>query len=149
MSKLFFSSVAAAALVAALPTVHAESTPTSPATSAQTATQQPAQATMVHFEGCLFTEPALTATVPIVVPAGVPQKWVLTNVKVVAGDVKDEEAGRTTYGLATVKDDQARSFYSKRVGVTGRVAAGTPRPTLSVVDLREISGGCPTLPSLS
>jgi len=44
-----------------------------------------------------------------------------------------------------------RSLYGKPVGVVGRVSqAGqaTPRQNLDVVSIREISGGCPTVPTL-
>ena len=149
MLKTSLISFTAATVLAASSHLHAGALPRStnppaPQASGQAATQP----TMVHFEGCLFTEPALTATTPIVVPAGTTQKWVLTNVKVIAGAINDDEAAKTTYGLNKVDGEQARSFYGKRVGVTGRVSPATPRPTLEVVDLREISGGCPMLPSL-
>lgn len=148
MLKRSFSSLVAAAVVAAVPMVHAY--PGSTTTPASQLAPRPAsQQTVVHFEGCLFTEPALTAMTPLVVPVGVPQPWVLTNVKVIAGDIPDEEAARTIYTLKKAKDDQVRGFYSKRVGVTGRVTPATPRPTLDVVDIREISGACPVLPRLS
>lgn len=149
MPKLSFSPLVAAALAAATQTVHAQPQVTANSTISAVQTRANQAAAVVHFEGCLFTEPALTAKTPIVVPAGVPQKWVLTSVKVIAGDIKDEEATQTTYALTKVNDERARPFYGKRVGVTGRVSAGSPRPNLDVVDLREISGGCPVLPSLS
>ncbi len=105
--------------------------------------------TTVHFEGCLFTEPSLTATTPIVVPAGVPQTWVLTGVKVIAGAMSDADVAKRTFTLAKVDDPLVHTFYGKRVGVVGRVGAPTEHPTLEVISIREISGGCPVLPSLT
>lgn len=102
----------------------------------------------VHFEGCLFTEPALTATMPIVVPSGVPQTWVLTGAKVIAGPMKDADVEKQIYVLTTVEQDQARAFYGKRVGIVGRVGKGATHPTLDVISIRDISGGCPVLPNL-
>ncbi|MFN7982538.1 MAG: hypothetical protein U0Q11_11825 [Vicinamibacterales bacterium] len=104
--------------------------------------------TSVHFEGCLFTEPALTATMPLVVPAGVPQTWVLTSVKVIAGQLKDADVAKQVYLLNKVDQTQAQAFYGKRVGVVGHVGAGATHPTLEVISMREISGGCPVLPNL-
>ncbi len=102
----------------------------------------------VHFEGCLFTEPALTATMPVMVPAGVPQTWVLTGVKVIAGQLKDADVAKQVYVLNKVDQTQAQAFNGKRVGVVGRVGAGATHPTLEVISIREISGGCPVLPNL-
>lgn len=151
MLKTSLISFTAAAVLAASshlnagPLLTSGPNPPAPQAAAQPATQP----TMVHFEGCLFTESSLTATMPIVVPAGTTQKWVLTHVKVISGAIGDDEASRTTYALNKMEPELGRSFYGKRVGVTGRVSPATPRPTLEVVDLREISGGCPVLPSLS
>lgn len=104
--------------------------------------------TMVHVEGCVFTESALTATMPVVVAMGSEQTWVLTHVKPISGDLKDDEASKTIYGVAQAEQEQLRLLNGKRVGVTGRITSGTARPMLNVVSIREISGGCPVLPSL-
>lgn len=104
---------------------------------------------MVHVEGCVFPEAALTATKPVIVPAGTTQTYVLTNVKLIAGSIKEDEATKTTYTLAKGDQDQLRSLNGKRVGVVGHVAQAANRPGLSIVSIREISGGCPTLPTLS
>jgi len=104
----------------------------------------------VHFEGCVFPEAALNSATPIV-PSTSTAPYVLTNVKVISGVIKDEEAAKTTYTLTTATADELRSLYGKRVGVVGRVnqAGQTPtRPNLDVVSIREISGGCPTVPTL-
>jgi hypothetical protein len=146
MLKTSFAIAAAAAVLWAAPAVTAWS-----AASASSAAQRSGQSSpspMVHFEGCLFTESALTAKMPIVVPVGTTEGWVLTHVKALAGEIKDDEASRTTYTLGKMPPELGRQFYGKRVGVTGRVSGGTPRPTLNIVDVREISGGCPVLPNL-
>ncbi|MFN7917896.1 MAG: hypothetical protein U0Q55_21290 [Vicinamibacterales bacterium] len=104
--------------------------------------------TMVHFEGCLFTETALTSPTPVVVPMGSAQTWVLTHVKPISGDVKEDDASKTTYGVAQAEQEQLRLLNGKRVGVTGRITQGDARPMLNVVSLREITGGCPVLPHL-
>lgn len=122
-------------------TLHADTQDQKPVASASAPTT-------VHFEGCLFTEPALTATMPIVVPAGVPQTWVLTGVKVIAGPMKDADVEKQTFVLTKVEQDQVHAFSGKRVGVVGRVESGPTHPTLEVISIRDISGGCPVLPNL-
>lgn len=104
--------------------------------------------TMVHFEGCVFPEAALTSATPVVVPSGSTQPYLLTNVKVVSGSVTDEQASKTIYTLVKADREELRVLYGKRVGVTGRLEGGGARPNLEVVGIREISGGCPTLPTV-
>ena len=109
--------------------------------------QQPAPGTMVHFEGCLFTESALMASTPILVaPAGT-QTYVLTDAKHLAGKVSEEEVAKTIYTLDKVDQAEMRANYGKRVGVVGNLAGGAPRPKLEVASIREISGGCPAIPT--
>jgi hypothetical protein len=103
---------------------------------------------MVHFAGCLFTELELTATMPVVVAEGAAPTWVLTNVKEIAGSVPESEATKTIYTLTKADEAQLRTLHGKSVGVTGRIGTGPRRPHLDVVSIREISGGCPVLPSL-
>ena len=79
---------------------------------------------------------------------GVPQTWVLTSVKVIAGQLKDTDVAKQVYLLNKVDQTQAQAFYGKRVGVVGHVGAGATHPTLEVISMREISGGCPVLPNL-
>jgi hypothetical protein len=110
---------------------------------------QPSSGNMVHFEGCVFTETALTSTTPVVVPAGNTQSYVLTNIKVIAGSVSADEGAKNTYAMTKADQDQLRSLYGKRVGVVGKVSPSPKRPNLEVVSIREISGGCPTLPSVT
>jgi hypothetical protein len=111
--------------------------------------QPPAQDnSMIHLEGCVFTETALTATMPIVIPANGSQSYILTHTKLIAGSMSAEEVAKTTYALDKVDQEQLRSVYGKRVGVTGRVRTAPTRPKIEIVSVREISGGCPVLPSL-
>lgn len=110
--------------------------------------ESPAAGAMVHFAGCLFTEPELTATMPVVVAEGSTHDWVLTHVKEIAGSVPEAEAAKTIYTLTKADQAQLRALHGKSVGVTGRIGAGPKRPHLEVVSIREISGGCPVLPSL-
>ena len=42
-----------------------------------------------------------------------------------------------------------RSLNGKRVGVTGRVSKTDSGARIEVVDLREISGGCSTVPNMT
>jgi hypothetical protein len=124
-----------------------------PAFQTRASLQEPSAAsaqrnTMLHLEGCLFTETALTSTTPIVVPAGSTQSYVLTQTKKISGAVSDEEVAKTTYGLDKADQEQLRLLYGKRVGVTGHVRPDPKRPKIDVVSIREISGGCPVLPNL-
>lgn len=105
-------------------------------------------ATKVHVEGCVFTESALTATKPVVVTMGSQHAWVLTQVKPIAGDLKEDVASKTTYGVTLADQDQLLLLNGKRVGVVGHITSGAVRPMLNVISIREISGGCPVLPSL-
>ncbi len=107
---------------------------------------QPA-GTMVHVEGCVYPEAALSSSMPVVVPPGSAQPFFLMDVKVISGDITAEKAAKTTYTLKA-DTEELRRLYGKRAGVTGRVdlASSAAKPELSVVNLREISGGCPTLP---
>jgi hypothetical protein len=105
--------------------------------------------TMVHVEGCLFTESAINAPAPVVVSAGSTQTWILTDVRVISGSISQDEAAKTIYTLTKGDPDLLRSWNGKRVGVTGRVGSGSPRPNLEVVSIRDISGGCPTLLKVS
>ena len=54
----------------------------------------------VHFEGCIFPEAALNSATPIV-PSTSTAPYVLTNVKVISGVVKDEDAAKTTSNVET------------------------------------------------
>ncbi len=105
---------------------------------------QPATA-VVHIEGCVFPESALTATAPVVSVATA-QAFVLTDIKVIAGDIDDEDAAGIIYTVKTTDPAPLRSLNQKRAGVTGRVTAGTPRPSFDIVSIREISGSCPPVP---
>lgn len=116
--------------------------PTTPPPTTPSATDRPS----VHVEGCLFTEQELTAPAPLVVTSETAYAWILTNVKPIAGPLTEDDAAKTIYAIGKLDQAQLRSFHSKRVGVVGRVGPGSPRPTLDVVSIREISGGCPTLP---
>lgn len=130
---------AVVALLTAVPWLQASSFAQQPKAMADTAPK-------VHFEGCVFTEAALTATKPIVVTAGTHQAFVLTNVKVIAGSVPDAEASRHVYALDGTEQEALLRMNGKRVGVVGRVVNATPRPKLEIISVRDISGGCPTLP---
>jgi hypothetical protein len=135
---------AVAALLVSAPWLQAQATGQQSGTSAS----QPAS-NMVHFEGCVFTEAALTSTTPIVIPVGSTQSYVLTNIKSIAGSVPADEAAKNTYALTKIDQEEGRSLYGKRVGVVGKVSPAAKRPNLEVVSIREISGGCPTMPSLT
>jgi hypothetical protein len=100
----------------------------------------------IHVEGCLFTEAGLASGTPVIIPAGSTQSYVLTNTKLIAGSISEEEAAKTIYVLSQGNQDELRSFHTKRVGVVGRAGSGSDRPRLDIVSIREISGGCPTLP---
>lgn len=104
--------------------------------------------TKVHFEGCVFPDAALHSPKPVIIVPATTQPFYLMNVKVIAGEIPDDQASKITYTPTHADADALRALYGKRVGVTGRVdaAAHATRPNLAVVDIREISGGCPTLP---
>ena len=123
--------------------------PWPPARAFNQESASPASQPNVHLEGCLFTEAGLTATAPVIIPAGSTQTYILTNAKVIAGSVSEDEVAKTTYALSYADQEELRSFHGKRVGVVGRAAASPERPKLDVVSIREISGGCPTLPGRS
>ena len=105
--------------------------------------------TSVHVEGCVFTQEELTAKMPAVVPVGSTQTYILTDLTVIAGALSADDAAKTIYTLTKGDQEELRSFHGKRVGVVGRTGPGTPRPTLEVVSIRDISGGCPTLPRVA
>ena len=105
--------------------------------------------TSVHVEGCVFTQQELTATSPAVIPVGSTQTYILTDLRVIAGALSADDAAKTNYTLTKGDQEQLRSFHGKRVGVVGRTGPGTPRPTLEVVSIRDISGGCPALPKVA
>ncbi len=107
----------------------------------------PTSGAMVHFEGCVFTESALTASPPVLMAPSGTQTYVLTDAKHIAGKVSEEEVAKTIYTLDKVDQAEMRSNYGKRVGVVGNVASGSPRPKLEVASIREISGGCPAVPA--
>jgi hypothetical protein len=141
--KRSVTSFAFAVLLGASPWVQARASVQEPNAAAS------AQAnTMIHLEGCVFTETALTATTPVVIPAGTTQAYVLTHTKKISGSQPDDEVAKTIYALDKIDQDQLRALYGKRVGVTGRVKTAPKRPQIEVVSIREISGGCPVLPSL-
>lgn len=117
------------------------------ASAQQPAPSTPPAGTMVHFEGCLFTETALTANPPILTAPIGNQTYVLTAAKLIAGAIPEDEVAKTVYALDKVEQGDLRALYGKRVGVTGRVTQTPTRPRIDVVDLREISGGCPAIPS--
>jgi hypothetical protein len=141
VSKRFLFPVAVAVLLAFTPALRA-------AARQQAGSSQPASPNNVHFEGCVFTETALTSTTAVVIPVGSTQSYILTNIKVIAGTVSADEAAKNIYAMTKVDQEELRSLYGKRVGVVGKVSPSPKRPNLEVVSIREISGGCPTLPSL-
>jgi hypothetical protein len=143
MLKKFIILSAVAVLLAAAPGLHAGAASQQPGAASQPSSN------MVHFEGCVFTEAALTSTTPIVIPVGTTQSYVLTNIKAIAGSVSADEAAKNTYALTKADQEQMRSLYGKRVGVVGKVTPAPKRPNLEIVSIREISGGCPTMPSVS
>ena len=120
-----------------------------PSALAQQPNASPPQAsnTMVHFEGCLYTEQAV-ASKQAVMPTGT-QTYVLINAKLIAGAVSEEEVAKTSYTVDKAEPELLRSLFGKRVGVTGRISKTDSRTRIEVVDLREISGGCPTIPGLT
>lgn len=144
MLKRFVILFAAAVLLAAAPGLHAGAAGQQPAAAASQSSSN-----KVHFEGCVFTEAALTSTTPIIIPVGSTQSYVLTNIKAIAGSVSADEAAKNTYALTKADQEQMRSLYGKRVGVVGIVTPAAKRPNLEIVSIREISGGCPTMPSVS
>jgi hypothetical protein len=136
--------IAVAVLLGGAPWLQAQA----PAQELSSASGSPSN-TSVHLEGCLFTEAGLSATTPIIIPAGSTQTYILTNGKVIAGSVSDEEAATTHYQLSYGNQAELRSFHGRRVGVVGRVAATPKGKSLEVVSIREISGGCPAMPRRS
>ena len=136
--------IAVAVLLGGAPWLQAQA-PAQESSSSSAATPN----TSVHLEGCLFTEAGLSATAPVIIPAGSTQTYILTNGKVIAGSVSDDEVAETNYHLSSANQEELRSFHGRRVGVVGRVA-GTPKgKSLEVVSIREISGGCPAMPGRS
>ena len=136
--------IAVAVLLGGAPWLQAQA----PAQESSSASGSPSN-TSVHLEGCLFTEAGLSATAPIIIPAGSTQTYILTNGKVIAGSVSDEEAAKTNYQLSYGNQEEMRSFHGRRVGVVGRVAETPKGKSLEVVSIREISGGCPATPGRS
>lgn len=112
----------------------------SPQTAPQAgATPAAAEGTMVHIEGCLFPEggPAVRAQVD--------DDYNLTVTKLIAGPEDATETGRTLR-LSEADGKQLRDLSGKKVGVTGRVRDGSGQGELAVTSIREIVGGCTSMP---
>lgn len=136
--------IAVAVLLGGAPWLQAQA----PAQESSSSSGTPSNTT-VHLEGCLFTEAGLSAAAPVIIPAGSTQTYILTNGKVIAGSVSEDEVARTTYQLSYGNQAELRSFHGRRVGVVGRVASSPKGKRLEVVSIREISGGCPAIPGRS
>jgi hypothetical protein len=104
---------------------------------------------MVHFEGCLYTEKAVSSKQPATVPPVGTDTYVIINAKLISGAVSEEEVAKTAYTLEKADQEQMRSLNGKRVGVTGHVSKTDSGARIEVVDLREISGGCSTVPNMT
>ena len=100
--------------------------------------------TMVHFEGCVFPERALSSDKPVVVPSGSVEDYILTHTKIIAGSNPKTDG---IFTLDHVEQDRLRDLIGKRVGVTGRIDEESERPEFRVTSIREIVGTCPRTPS--
>jgi hypothetical protein len=89
----------------------------------------------------------MSATHPVVVPAGVAEDYFLTNTRVIAASADAGDYGDRTFQVGQVAQERLRALTGKRVGVTGHVSGKPDLLQLQVVSIREISGGCPALPT--
>jgi hypothetical protein len=114
-----------------------------PAAGQESQTQSQ-QATMVHVEGCVFPQRALTASKAVLMPAGSTDAYFLTNINVIAapGDGIDD---KSVFKLDRVAQERLRALIGKRVGVTGRIERSAD-PLFRVTSIREIVGICPVTP---
>jgi hypothetical protein len=116
-------------------TQESQTTPAAPAATS---------GTMVHLEACLYPKRAISASVPLIVPVGAVEDFVVTDIELISGSSGATDA---VFKVEQVAANRLRGLSGKRVGVTGRIEVQSGLPLLKVTSIREIVGSCPALPA--